>query len=84
LVKNEGGAIAKLGSNGLKIGAFNSSCKSVKSVSFCPSCPGVPHQPRLAWFNQFAQRTAESPYTLQWATLSPKIAPSHGGSGPPM
>ena len=25
------------------------------------------------------QLTAESPYTLQWATLSPKIAPSHGG-----
>jgi len=21
-------------------------------------------------------------YTLQWAALSPKIAPSHGGSGP--
>jgi len=31
----------------------------------------------------FAQLTAESPYTLQWAPLSPKIAPSHGGSGPP-
>ena len=29
-----------------------------------------------------AQLTAESPYTLQWAPLSPKIAPSHGGSGP--
>jgi len=28
------------------------------------------------------QLTAESPYTLQWASLSPKIAPSHGGSGP--
>ena len=27
-----------------------------------------------------AQRTAESPYTLQWATLSPQI--SYGGSGP--
>jgi len=26
---------------------------------------------------------AESPYTLQWATLSPKIAPSHQGSGAP-
>jgi len=26
--------------------------------------------------------SAESPYTLQWALLSPKIAPSHGGSGP--
>jgi len=25
-----------------------------------------------------AQLTAESPYTLQWATLSPKIAPSNG------
>jgi len=30
-----------------------------------------------------AKRTAESPYILQWATISPKIAPSHGGSGPP-
>jgi len=30
----------------------------------------------------FAQLTAESTYTLQWATLSPKIAPSHGRSGP--
>jgi len=27
-----------------------------------------------------AQLTAESPYTLQWATLSPIIAPSRGGS----
>ena len=31
----------------------------------------------------FAQLTAESPYTLQRAPLSPKIATSHGGSGPP-
>jgi len=31
----------------------------------------------------FAQLAAKSPYTLQSATLSPKIAPSHGGSGPP-
>jgi len=30
-----------------------------------------------------AQLTAEGPYTVQWATLSPKITPSHGGSGPP-
>jgi len=30
-----------------------------------------------------AQLTAECPYTLQWATLSPKIAPSHGGSRSP-
>jgi len=75
--------IAKLSRSGLEIGAFNSSCKSVKWVSFCPTCPGMPDQPRLAWFNRFAQSTAESPYTLQWATLSPKIAPSHGGSEPP-
>jgi len=28
--------------------------------------------------------TAECPYTLQWDAASPiKIAPSHGGSGPP-
>jgi len=31
----------------------------------------------------FAQVTAECPYTLQWVPLFPKIAPSHGGSGPP-
>jgi len=33
----------------------------------------------------FAELTAESLYTLQWAPVSPKIAPSHGGicrSGP--
>jgi len=30
-----------------------------------------------------AHLTAESPYILQWAPLSPKIAASHGGSGPP-
>jgi len=30
----------------------------------------------------FAQLTADSPYTLHWAPLSLKIAPSHGGSGP--
>jgi len=29
----------------------------------------------------FAQLMTESPHTLQWATLSPKIVPSHGGSG---
>jgi len=80
---NYKGPIAKLGRSGLKIGALNSSCKSVKSVSFCPTCPGMPDQPRLAWFNRFAQSTTESPYTLQWATLSPKIAPSCGGPGPP-
>jgi len=31
----------------------------------------------------FAQLTAESAYTLQWATLSPKIAPSRGGDWHP-
>jgi len=31
----------------------------------------------------FAEVTAECPYTLQCEPLSPKIAPSHGGSGPP-
>jgi len=30
-----------------------------------------------------AQMTAECPYTLQWGTFALKIAPSHGGSGPP-
>jgi len=31
----------------------------------------------------FLHRIAEAPYTLQWATLPLKIAPYHGGSGPP-
>jgi len=31
----------------------------------------------------FAQVTAECPYTLVWAALSPKIVPSHWRSGPP-
>jgi len=30
-----------------------------------------------------AQLTVESAYTLQWEPLSTRIAPSHGGSGPP-
>ena len=33
-------------------------------------------------FSRFAQLTVERLYTFQWATLSPKIAPHHGGSGP--
>jgi len=32
----------------------------------------------------FAELTAEGACTLQWALLSIRIAPSHGGSGPPM
>ena len=33
----------------------------------------------------FALMTAECPYTLQWDALPPlKIAPSYGGSGPPI
>ena len=31
-----------------------------------------------------AQLTAESPYTLQWTTLYPKIAPSHRGIWTPI
>ena len=31
-----------------------------------------------------AQLTTKSHYILQWATLSPKTAPSRGGSGPPI
>ena len=31
----------------------------------------------------FAPLMAESPYTLQWVPLSPKIATSYGASGPP-
>jgi len=31
----------------------------------------------------FAQLTAESPYTLQWAALFPSKLPLHGGSEPP-
>jgi len=30
----------------------------------------------------YAQLTAESPYALQWATLFPKMAPSHGDLNP--
>jgi len=32
----------------------------------------------------FAQLMKESAYTLQWAPLSTRIAPSRGGSGPPI
>jgi len=51
--------------------------------------PSAYSSPQPKWqidrFGHFAQLTAESPYTLQWAPLSQdcKIAPSHGGSGPP-
>jgi len=31
----------------------------------------------------FLHSSPQKVTTLQWATLSPKIAPSHGGSGPP-
>jgi len=34
-------------------------------------------------FSRFAQLTAERPYTLQWAPLSRKIAPTHGDLDPP-
>jgi len=44
------------------------------------------HIDRFSRFPVFAQETAEcmSLYTLQWDAPFPlKIAPSHGGSGPP-
>ena len=34
-------------------------------------------------FSRFCTDHGESPYTLQWAPLSSKIDPSHGGSRPP-
>jgi len=46
-------------------------------------CPFPPLQNYPFPFSPFAQKTAECSYTLQWAPLSPKIAPSHGGSGLP-
>jgi len=48
-----------------------------------PSALSSP-QPKwqINWFSRFAQVTTESPYTLQWASLSPKIAPYHRGLDP--
>jgi len=44
--------------------------------------------PQSKWqmdnFSCFTQLTVESAYTLQLAPLSTRIAPSHGGSGPPL
>jgi len=49
------------------------------------TCPGMPDQLRLAWFNRFAQSTAESPYTLQWDAHShPKICPFPRGIWTPI
>jgi len=42
--------------------------------------PGAQPKRQIDRFSRFAQLTAD---TLQWAPLSPKIAPFHGGSGPP-
>jgi len=48
--------------------------------------PWAHRSPKPEWhldcFSRFAQLTVERLYTFQWATLSPKIAPHHGGSGP--
>jgi len=53
-----------------------------------PSAHSSPQPKRqmLKWIGSavFAQLTAESAYTLQWAPISTRIAPSHGGSGHPM
>ena len=50
-----------------------------------PSAHSSP-QPKSKWIGSaaFAQLTAESAYTLQWAPLSTRIALSDGGSGPAM
>jgi len=46
--------------------------------------PDRAHNPNCIMIRSaiFAQVTAECPYIIQWAPLSPKIAPSHCGSGP--
>jgi len=50
-----------------------------------PSAHSSPQSKRqMDRFSRFAQLTAESAYTLQWALLSIRIASSHGGSGHPM
>ena len=50
----------------------------------CFLWPTRVHNPNGKWIGSAvsAQLTAESPYTIQWATLSPKILPFHGGSEP--
>jgi len=52
--------------------------------SLGPSEPTTQMASRSVLLFFFAQMTAECPYTLQWDAHFPfKIAPSHGGSGPP-
>jgi len=54
------------------------------TIDFCFLQPTRVHNPNGKSIGSavFAQLTAESPYTLQWALLSPKIAPSHGDLDP--
>jgi len=55
-------------------------------LNLCILRPTRVHNPNGKWIGSavFAQLTAQSAYTLQWAPLSTRIALSHGGSGPPM
>jgi len=55
-------------------------------LNLCIPRPTGVHNRNGKWIGLavFAQLTAESAYTLQWAPLYTRIAPSHGGYGPPM
>jgi len=54
------------------------------TIDFCFLQPTRVHNPNGKSIGSavFAQLTAESPYTLQWAPFCLKITPSHGGFGP--
>ena len=54
-------------------------------LNLCFRGPTQFHSPngKLIGSAVFAQITAECPYILQWILFPRKIAPSHGGSGPP-
>ena len=58
----------------------------VVCANFCIIRPTRVHNRNGKWVGSavFAQLTTESAYTLKWASLSTRIAPSHRGSGPPM
>jgi len=53
-------------------------------LNLCILRPTRVDNPNDKWIGLavFAQLTAESAYTLQWAPISTRIAPSHGGSRP--
>jgi len=51
-------------------------------ASFTPPPSSQPKR-QIIRFSRFCTAHGRSPYTLQWAPLSPKIAPSHQGIGIP-